>query len=91
MSTHYAYHILWSAEYNEYVGLCAGFQSLSWLVRGPDRALAGIRRIVHDSIKDMRAAGESLPEPVDDRAESLWYEYRPKSTVRPYFVPPRKA
>ena len=50
MSVHYAYRILWSAEDNEYVGLCAEFPSLSWLAPGPDQELVGIRRIVHDCI-----------------------------------------
>ena len=70
MKVHYAYRILWSAEDNEYVGLCAEFPSLSWLAAGPDQALAGIRRIVHDCVEGMRAAGESPPEPIADRAYS---------------------
>ena len=70
MKVHYAYRILWSAEDNEYVGLCAEFPSLSWLAPGPDQALAGIRRVVHDCIEDMRATGESPPEPIADRAYS---------------------
>jgi hypothetical protein len=27
------YQVTWSEDDNEYVGLCAGFPSLSWLVR----------------------------------------------------------
>lgn len=37
MNAHYAYRLLWSTEDSEYVGLCAEFPSLSWLVPGPDR------------------------------------------------------
>ncbi|MEO3341062.1 antitoxin HicB, partial [Acinetobacter baumannii] len=30
-SKQYTCRVTWSAEYNEYVGLCAEFPSLSWL------------------------------------------------------------
>ena len=70
MTDRYTYSVTWSDEDGEYVGLCAEFPSLSWLVPGPDQALAGIRRVVHDCIEDMRAAGESPPEPIADRAYS---------------------
>ena len=70
MSDHYTYRILWSAEDSEHVGLCAEFPSLSWLASTPAAALAGIRRVVRESVEDMRQNGEAIPEPITDRAYS---------------------
>ncbi len=70
MTTHYAYRILWSAEDGEYVGLCTEFPSLSWLAPDPDQALKGIRQVVRDCVEEMRATGDSPPEPIADRAYS---------------------
>jgi predicted RNase H-like HicB family nuclease len=52
---HHAYTVKWSAEDGEYVGLCAEFPSLSWLAKTPEEAIAGIRRVVAESVEDMRA------------------------------------
>jgi len=46
MNDHYTYRITWSAEDNEYVGLCVECPSLSWLAPTPDEALDGIHRLV---------------------------------------------
>ena len=70
MTDHYTYRITWSAEDGEHVGLCAEFPSLSWLAPTPDEALAGIRRLVHDSLADMHATGETPPQPMADRTYS---------------------
>ena len=70
MTDHYTYRITWSAEDGEHVGLCAEFPSLSWLAVTPDEALAGIRRLVSDSVADMRATGETPPQPMADRTYS---------------------
>jgi predicted RNase H-like HicB family nuclease len=43
---HYTYHVIWSPEDGEHVGLCAEFPSLSWLGKTPEAALNGIRRVV---------------------------------------------
>ena len=64
---HYAYRVTWSAEDKEYVGLCAEFPSLSWLASSPEAALQGIRLVVADAVKDMRANGETVPEPLASR------------------------
>jgi|SRR5665647_1161206 len=45
---HYTYRVTWSAEDNEYVGLCAEFPSLSWLSATPEAALKGIRKTVEE-------------------------------------------
>jgi predicted HicB family RNase H-like nuclease len=60
----YTYRITWSEEDEEYVGLCAEFPGLSWLVSTPEEALAGIRAVVADVITDMRSTGEVIPEPL---------------------------
>jgi predicted HicB family RNase H-like nuclease len=58
---HYTYRVTWSPEDGEYVGLCAEFPSLSWLAHTPEAALQGIRRMVAESVADMRANGEEVP------------------------------
>lgn len=45
-SKQYSYHVIWSEEDNEYVGLCAEFPSLSWLDTDPSKALLGIIDVV---------------------------------------------
>jgi predicted RNase H-like HicB family nuclease len=55
---HFAYRVTWSAEDNEYIGMCVEFPSLSWLAATPEAALAGIRNVVHDAVRDMQAAGD---------------------------------
>jgi predicted HicB family RNase H-like nuclease len=61
---HYTYRVTWSDEDNEYVGLCAEFPSLSWLAKTPEATLKGIRNVVADVIKDMKASGEEMPQPL---------------------------
>jgi hypothetical protein len=46
--------VTWSAEDGEHVTTCAEFPSLSWLAQTPEEALAGIRRVVAESVMDMR-------------------------------------
>lgn len=70
MVERYTYRITWSPEDGEHVALCIEFPSLSWLAPTPDKALAGIRRLVADVLKDMRASGEKPPEPLATRTYS---------------------
>ena len=70
MSERYTYRITWSAEDGEHVGLCAEFPLLSWLAPTPGRALSGIRRLVRDSVEDMKENGENPPEPIANRRYS---------------------
>ncbi|MCY3817325.1 MAG: toxin-antitoxin system HicB family antitoxin [Gammaproteobacteria bacterium] len=70
MADHYTYRLTWSPEDQEHVALCVEFPSLSWLANSPQAALAGIRKLVHEVLSDMQAAGESPPEPLADRAYS---------------------
>ena len=67
---HYAYRVIWSAEDEEYVGLCSEFPSLSWLEPTPDEAFSGIRRVVAEVLEDMLEDGETPPEPIADRTYS---------------------
>jgi predicted HicB family RNase H-like nuclease len=73
---HYTYRVTWSPEDREHVGLCAEFPSLSWLAETPEEALAGIRRVVVESIDDMRANGEPIPEPIAERNYSGEFRVR---------------
>ncbi len=57
----YTYRVTWSEEDNEHVGLCAEFPSLSWLSRTPETALTGIRKLVAQTLADLRGNGEVIP------------------------------
>jgi predicted HicB family RNase H-like nuclease len=61
---HYTYRVTWSEDDHEYVGLCAEFPGLSWLSSTPESALKGIRDVVAHVVKDMKATGEEMPEPI---------------------------
>lgn len=63
----YTYRVSWAEEDQEYVATCAEFPSLSWLASSPEKALAGIRKVVMQSMEDMQSAGESVPEPLATR------------------------
>jgi len=75
----YTYRVTWSEEDQEYVGLCAEFSSLSWLQNDPEKALAGIRKLVKDTVEDFLKNKEPVPEPISAR------KYSGKFMVR---VPP---
>lgn len=64
MNDKYAYRVVWSEEDKEYVGLCAEFPSLSWLDKAQDNAFKGIRKLVAETIVDMKLHRESIPEPL---------------------------
>jgi predicted HicB family RNase H-like nuclease len=61
---HYTYRITWSADDEEYVGLCVEYPSLSWLANTPEDALKGIRVVVSDVVEDMHNNNEKVPEPI---------------------------
>ena len=67
---HYTYRVTWSAEDAEHVGLCAEFASLSWLAPTPEDALSGIRAVVADVVKDLKASGELVPDAIAERRYS---------------------
>ena len=73
---HNTYRVTWSAEDEEFLGLCAEFPSLSWLAETPDQALAGARQLVAQVVQDMRAAGEKIPEALADQKFSGKFQVR---------------
>jgi len=75
----YTYRVTWSEDDQEHAGLCAEFPSLSWLAPTPEAALAGIRQLIADTVAEMQAQGEPVPEPIAAR------RYTGKFMVR---VPP---
>lgn len=78
---HYTYRVTWSQEDGEHVGLCAEFPSLSWLAPTPEKALAGIRRLVAEVVADMQKAGESIPDPLAEKQYSGRFMVRVPSQV----------
>ena len=64
----YTYRVTWSEEDHEHVGLCAEFPSLSWLEKTPEKALAGIRRLVLQTVADLKKNGEEVPEAIAMKA-----------------------
>ncbi len=64
MHDKYSYRVIWSEEDKEYVGLVAEWPSLSWLSKSQEAAFKGIRKLVKDSVADMIARKELLPEPI---------------------------
>lgn len=73
---HYTYRVTWSPEDDEHVGLCAEFPSLSWLAPTPEKALAGIRRVVADVVADLESSGEPVPQPLADKHYSGEFKVR---------------
>ena len=73
---HFTYRVTWSSEDGEHLGLCAEFPSLSWLAPTPAKALAGIRNVVAECVRDMAARGEPVPEPIADRRYSGEFKVR---------------
>lgn len=66
----YTYRVTWSDEDQEYVGLCAEFPGLSWLAIAPEQALAGIRKLVRATVRDLQKNNESVPEAISTRSFS---------------------
>ena len=64
---HYTYCLTWSPEDGEHVGLCAELPSLSWLAPTQQAALSGIRQLVAETIGDMQANDEIVPEPLAEK------------------------
>jgi predicted HicB family RNase H-like nuclease len=66
----YTYRVTWSDEDEEYVGLCAEYPSLSWLEKTPEKALSGIRKLVRETVADLKKAKEPIPDPISTRSYS---------------------
>lgn len=67
MSDRYTYRVSWSASDGEHVAVCLEFPSLSWLAPSPEDALAGIRDVVREVLKDMQSENEEPPVPLGMR------------------------
>ena len=76
MINHYTYRVTWSPEDGEHVGLCVEFPSLSWLAATPEKALAGIRKMVDEVVADMKANGEAIPAPLAEKHYSGQFKVR---------------
>ena len=66
----FTYRVTWSEEDQQHVGLCAEFPGLSWLANTPERALSGMRKLIRDTVSDLEANNEPVPEPLSARAFS---------------------
>lgn len=64
---HYTCRLSWSAEDNEHVATCAEFPGLSWLDEDGVEALRGIKKLVRETVEDLRASGEPVPQPLADK------------------------
>lgn len=73
---HYTYRVTWSSEDGEHVGLCAEFPSLSWLASTPEKALAGIRKVVAEAVTDMKMNKEPIPEAFAEKRYSGEFRIR---------------
>lgn len=69
-NSHYTYRVTWSPDDREFVATCVEFPSLSWLEEDEIEALRGIRKLVAETVEDMRTNGEAVPEPLADREYS---------------------
>lgn len=78
---HYTYRVTWSPDDNEHIGLCAEFPSLSWLAPSPEKALAGIRKVVSDVVADMKANKEPIPQALSEKNYSGRFIVRVPSMV----------
>ena len=76
MINHYTYRVTWSPEDGEHVGLCTEFPSLSWLAATPEKALAGIRKVVAEVVADMESNGEPVPDPLAEKHYSGQFKVR---------------
>ena len=73
---HYTYRVTWSAEDQEYVGLCTEFPSLSYLDEDRNAALDGIVDVVRQVVADMTENGEPIPEPIAEKPYSGKFQVR---------------
>ncbi|MGB7961719.1 MAG: type II toxin-antitoxin system HicB family antitoxin [Propionicimonas sp.] len=74
--SHYTYRVMWSVEDGEFVATCAEFPSLSWLADSQAAALQGLVDLVADTVADLTAEGEAVPEPLAQRSYSGKFNLR---------------
>lgn len=73
---HYTYRITWSADDEEFVGLCAEFPSLSFLAATRTAALDGIVNTVSTIIDDLNDNHEPIPTPIAEKQFSGKFQLR---------------
>jgi len=61
----YTYQVRWSAEDQEYVGLCVEMQGLSYLSETFYGAMNGIIRVTKEAVEWLCEDGIDLPPPID--------------------------
>ena len=66
----YTYRVTLSEEDQEYVGLCVEFPSISWLDKSQEKTLVGIRKLVTNTVTDLKRSGEPVPQPISARPYS---------------------
>lgn len=66
----YTYSVAWSDEDNIFIGRAVEFPSVTAHGRTPEAALREIMMVVGDVIAELKAACESIPEPIDKRQYS---------------------
>ncbi|WEV41657.1 type II toxin-antitoxin system HicB family antitoxin [Bifidobacterium sp. ESL0682] len=64
---HYTYRVSWSSDDGEFVGTVVEFPSLSWLSKSQVEAFQGICNLTAQTVEDMEANDESVPEPIADK------------------------
>ena len=72
----YTYRVTWSVEDDEFVATCAEFPSLSWLANSQPAALQGLVDLVADTVAELTAEGEVVPEPLSQRSYSGKFNLR---------------
>jgi len=60
----YAYRVVWSPDYDCYVGLCAEIPRVSCMAETQSEALSGVIEMVRDTVDSMLHDGEIAPEPI---------------------------
>ena len=76
LAERYTYRVSWSVEDQEFLGAVAEFPSLGWFAGDQESAFHGIRQLVTDVLADMRAAGDTAPEPIAERFYSGTFQVR---------------
>ena len=80
-SKQYTYRVMWSAEDNQYIGLCTEFPSLSWLDADQSKAFSGIVNVVAEVVADMINNNEKVPMPFSEKKYSGRFAVRVPSIV----------
>jgi len=78
---HYTYTVRWSEEDSAFVGRVAEFPSLAAHGHTLEAALAEIKFVVSEVLKDLTTSGEEIPEPFGKRKFSGKFVVRVPESV----------